>query len=270
MSRFIKHTELAKEIKKIFEEAKEEITIVSPYIKLHPDIKKILQAKMHDDNFMIEIMYGKNEGDISKSLSKEDLEFFKEFKNVYIHYQENLHAKYYANEKKSIITSINLHEYSFNHNIEVGILLERKFFGIGGDNSMDTEAFEYFGEIFEKSKQVFAKSVKEKKMFFGLFSQSDGTEIHEDNSKKMYNSTGTSKQVKPLQTSQKIGFCIRTGEKIAFNTKQPFSENVFKIWSQYKNKDYKEKYCHFSGEKSNGATSFAKPILAKNWKQAIG
>lgn len=266
MSRFIKHTELAKEIKNLFEEAEDGITIVSPFIKLHPDIKKILHSKKNDDNFTIEIMYGKNEGDISKSLSKEDLDFFKEFKNVYIHYQENLHAKYYANEKKSIITSINLHEYSLNHNIEVGILLERNFFGIGGDNSMDTEVFEYFGEIFEKSKAVFIKEVKEKKVFFGLFSQSDGTEILEDNSKKMY-----SKFVSPntVKSFQKIGFCIRTGEKIPFNAKQPYSENAFKIWSQYKNKDFKEKYCHFSGEKSNGATSFAKPILAKNWKQAI-
>ena len=266
MSRFIKHTELAKEIKKLFEEAEDGITIVSPYIKLHPDIKKILHSKKNEEDFFIQIMYGKNQNDISKSLSKEDLEFFKEFKNVCIHYQENLHAKYYANESKSIITSINLHEYSLNHNIEVGILLERNNFPFVGDNSMDEEVFEYFGDVFDASQIVFEKQIKEKKVFFGLFSQSDGTEILEDNSKKMY-----SKFVSPntVKSSQKIGFCIRTGEKIPFNAKQPFSENVFKIWSQYKNKDYKEKYCHFSGEKSNGATSFAKPILAKNWKQAI-
>ena len=30
-----------------------------------------------------------------------------------------------------------------------------------------------------------------------------------------------------------------------------------------------EKYCHYSGEKSNGETSFAKPILSKYYKQAI-
>ena len=32
--------------------------------------------------------------------------------------------------------------------------------------------------------------------------------------------------------------------------------------------DYLEKYCHFSGEPSNGETSFNKPILKKNWKKA--
>ena len=34
------------------------------------------------------------------------------------------------------------------------------------------------------------------------------------------------------------------------------------------NKDLPEKFCHFSGEPSNGETSFNKPILHKNWKKA--
>jgi hypothetical protein len=264
MSRFIKHTHLASEIKQLFEEAENQITIVSPFIKLHPEIKRILSRKKNDDNFFIEVMYGKNEEDISKSLSKEDFLFFQEFKNVNIHYQPNLHAKYYANERKSIITSINLHEYSLNHNIEVGILLERKFLGLSGDNSMDTEAFDYFGEIFEKSKQVYAKQVKEKKVFFGLFTKTQGTEILEDNSKSMYKNT-----TKPNYESQKMGFCIRTGIKIPFNVKKPFTEEAFKSWNTYKNANYKEQYCHYSGEPSNGETSFSRPILSKNWKKAM-
>lgn len=247
----------------MFEEAEEGITIVSPYIKLHTDIKKVLRKKMDDPDFMIEVMYGKNERDIAKSLSVDDLEFFKGFQNVYIHYQENLHAKYYANEKKSIITSINLHEYSIDNNIEVGILLESKFLGIGGDNSMDKEAFEYFGGIFERSKPVYFKEVKKKKRFFGLFETNDGHDI-EDHSKKMYQ---TSSQ--PFKAPQKMGYCIRTGVKVPFNPKQPFSADAFKSWNQYQNKDFREKYCHFSGEPSNGETSFAKPILSKNWKKAM-
>ncbi|MEY4894695.1 MAG: hypothetical protein RL751_1515, partial [Bacteroidota bacterium] len=68
--------------------------------------------------------------------------------------------------------------------------------------------------------------------------------------------------------TQRPGFCIRTGMKIPFNLKMPFSQNSFKSWSQYKKDDYPEKYCHFTGEKSDGKTSFAKPILIKNWQQA--
>lgn len=261
MSRFIKHTHLGREIIQLFEEAEEGITIVSPYIKLHEDIKKALRKKMQISDFYIEVMYGKNQEDLSKSLSKEDLDFFKGFKNVNIHYQENLHAKYYANESKSIITSINLHEYSLNHNIEVGILLERKFLGIGGDNSMDSEAFEYFTEVFRKSKSVYSHQEKETKHFFGLFRTLEGKEILEDNTKKMYSSNPPKKQ-----ETVKTGYCIRTGTKIPFNPDKPFSAEGFKLWNQYKNKNYKEEYCHYSGEKSNKETSFSNPILSKYQK----
>ena len=265
MSKFLNHKSLSKEIISLFEDAEEEITIVSPFIKMHPDIKKVLMRKMSDQDFYIKVLFGKNEGDLSKSLSHDDLEFFKGFQNVYIHYQENLHAKYYANETKSIISSINLHEYSINNNIEVGILLERKHFNTGGDNTIDSEAFDYFGEIFEKSTPVFVKEVKKKKVLFGLFEKNVGTEIHEDNQHRMYQKNPSLANV----TNHKIGYCIRTGEKISFNPEKPFSAEAFKCWNQYKNKDFKEKYCHYSGEFTNGQTSFARPILAKYYKKSL-
>lgn len=40
--------------------------------------------------------------------------------------------------------------------------------------------------------------------------------------------------------------------------------------SGFKNPDFPEKYCHFSGEESNGETSVNRPILNKNWKKAKG
>lgn len=264
MPRFLNHTLVSKEIIGLFENAKEGIVIVSPYIKLHPDIKMALEKKINDPKFTIEVMYGKNEKDISKSLSLDDLEFFKSFQNVFIYYQENLHAKYFANENKSIITSINLHEYSIKNNIEVGILLERNLSGFGADNSMDDEAVKYFSEIFQKSTPVFVKEVKKKKVFFGLFEKNDGTEIHLNNQDKMYQTSSYQKS-----TPQKMGYCIRTGAKIPFNPKKPFSSDAFESWNLYKNEDFKERYCHFSGESSNGETSFARPILAKNWNKAM-
>lgn len=60
-----------------------------------------------------------------------------------------------------------------------------------------------------------------------------------------------------------IGFCIRTGIKINFNPDKPFCKEAFEEWNVYKNIHYKEKYCHLTGEVSNGNTSFAKPILKK-------
>ncbi len=64
------------------------------------------------------------------------------------------------------------------------------------------------------------------------------------------------------------GFCIRTGVSIPFSVEKPFSAEAFKSWSKFGNPDYSEKFCHFSGEPSNGETSLNKPILKKNWKKA--
>jgi hypothetical protein len=264
MSKFLDHKSLSLEIIRLFEEAETDVIIVSPYIKLHSDIKKVLSKKMHDPEFRIEILYGKNESNHAKSLSDEDLDFFKEFRNVGIYYQENLHAKYYANENKSILSSINLHEYSMNNNIEVVMLLERKQFGFGGDSAQDSEVFEYFDEIIEKSNPIFIKEVKKKKILFGLFEKNIGTQVIEDNRKKAPQENSTKSNAE-----KRLGFCIRTGKEIPFNPKLPFSTDAYKSWSTFKKDDYPEKYCHFSGEPSNGETTMAKPILKKNWRKAM-
>ena len=54
-----------------------------------------------------------------------------------------------------------------------------------------------------------------------------------------------------------------------FRFKKISSNKAFEMWSKYGDKDYREKFCHYSGEPSNGETSFAKPILKKNWKKAM-
>ena len=263
MARFLKHTELASEIIELFEEAEDGITIVSPYIKLHPDIKKVLKAKQKDDEFFIEILYGKNEDEIHKSLSQTDLDFFKKFENVEIYYNPDLHAKYYANEFRSIITSINLHEYSLENNIEVGVCFDSGRFG--KDSRLDVEAFEYFGEIFSESEKVFSKAVKKRKYLFGLYKNKTGSEV-DDHTKEFYKD----KHPKPPKSAakRKNGFCIRTGAVIPFNIKRPYSAQAFQSWNKYQNVDFEEKYCHFSGEASNGKTSMTRPILAKNWKKS--
>ena len=78
-------------------------------------------------------------------------------------------------------------------------------------------------------------------------------------------------EVKPTNTrsfNKPTGYCIRTGVSIPFNVEKPMSYDAFKSWSKYSDPDYAEKFCHFSGELSNGETSVSRPILKKNWKKA--
>lgn len=69
----------------------------------------------------------------------------------------------------------------------------------------------------------------------------------------------------PKQLTKVLGFCIRTGRQIPFSSKLPTCDTAFQSWKKFNNDEYRENYCHFSGEPSNGETSFSKPILRKNW-----
>jgi hypothetical protein len=62
------------------------------------------------------------------------------------------------------------------------------------------------------------------------------------------------------------GYCIRTGVEIDFDVNKPFCRNAFAEWNNDKDWNFPEKFCHFSGEPSDGETSRSKPILAKNYK----
>jgi hypothetical protein len=258
MPKFLDPDELNDELYQLFYEAEKWIIIVCPYIKLPKDLKQLLESKKHNSDFHLLLLFGKNEFDISKSLNSIDFEFFKGFQNLTIRYHQALHAKYYANESKSIITSMNLHNYSIKNNIEVGVLFERSFLNFGGGNTEDDRAFAFFQDVFDTSEEFYDQTEIKKSSFFGMFKKKIGHVVNVDNSEIIYD-----------LENRKNGFCIRTGVKIEFNFKMPLSRGAFERWSHYADVNYPEQYCHFSGEKSYGKTSFAKPVLLKNWRHAM-
>ena len=60
---------------------------------------------------------------------------------------------------------------------------------------------------------------------------------------------------------QEYGYCIRTGVRIPFDVKKPFSYEAYQTWAIFENWNYRENYCHKTGKESNGRTSMANPIL---------
>ena len=112
----------------------------------------------------------------------------------------------------------------------------------------------------------------------GLSSKYLQSEIIVDNSDSFYSNktykkvykkrTEKSEWKKSSDDNKSIGFCIRTGDKIPFNIEVPYTSKAFDSWNRYKDESYSEKYCHFSGEKSEGLTNYKNPIMRKNWKKA--
>ncbi|WP_299334780.1 phospholipase D family protein [uncultured Psychroserpens sp.] len=270
MSEFLTENNLNAALSHIFESAKYELLIISPYIKLHDRIKSILKSKLNNPDLSIVLLFGKNEDDISKSLNQDDFNFFKQFPNIQIRFEKRLHAKLYANEYEYLITSMNLYDYSQNINIESGII------GDVTEKRIGKQTLDYFNRVIEQSELIFEKvPVFETKMF-GLSSKYLDSEIEIDNSDAFYSNKSYKKVFKKNQVKitydnknrNNIGYCIRTGIEIPFNIKKPLCDNAFKSWKRYENQDYAEKYCHFSGELSNGNTSVGKPILKENWNTA--
>ncbi|WP_372756164.1 phospholipase D family protein [Mariniflexile sp.] len=165
MAKFITGNELIEEVYDIIYKAKKQLLIVSPYIKLDGYFKNIFDKHKKDPELHLIIAFGKNPGNPQKSLKKEDLNYFKDFPNASIIYVPNLHAKYYANESRGVITSINLYDYSFENNVEFGVISETKI--IGG-TAIDKEAWDSTIQILKENYSVFIRRPRfKKKMILG-------------------------------------------------------------------------------------------------------
>ena len=122
MSKFITGKDLEDTVYDIIWEAKETLLIVSPFVKLDDYFKELFDKHKNEPNLHLIVVFGKNENAVRKSLSKDDFDYFKKFLNISIIYVPNLHAKYFGNEQKGVITSINLYDYSFKNNIELSYI----------------------------------------------------------------------------------------------------------------------------------------------------
>jgi hypothetical protein len=277
MANFLKGEQLNSELDKIFEHAHEQLIIISPFIKLHSRTKDTLKDKLTEPKLKITIVFGKNEKNKSKSLSLEEFNFFKGFPNIEIKYEPRLHAKYYANESSALLSSMNLYDYSQNNNIEFGILTTPPILGslasgITGE-SLDQKAFSYFETVVKNSETKYLKEPLFEKKLMGLTKKHIRSDVKIDKlSTELVSKSLIKKKITPRSKPKSVqnGYCIRTGIKIPFDTKRPLSDKAFESWNKFKDENYPEKYCHYSGEKSKGGTSFAKPILKKNWAKAKG
>mgnify|MGYP003144825287 CR=1 FL=1 len=278
MAKFLKGNNLNATLECLFENAQNNIILISPYIKLHDRYKATLLRKREDHNIRITVLFGKNEEDMSKSMKQEDFDFLKQFPNIEILYEKRLHAKYYANESKAILTSMNLYGFSQNNNIEAGILMEKNAMTVfTGSKNLDDETWQYFATVLDQAELLFEKQPVYTKNMLGIkkFSQSEITtdKLSEFFNNKAYKKVSRKtvprqKRVAKTNTNTAMGYCIRTGKEIAFNVKSPMDYEAYKTWNKYKDPNFPEKYCHYSGEPSNGETSMSKPILNKFWKEA--
>jgi phosphatidylserine/phosphatidylglycerophosphate/cardiolipin synthase-like enzyme len=230
MSKFLNTSGVSYYLEELIKNTKDKLTLVSPYLQFNDRIKEHIR-NLNIQKKDIRIIYRENK------LHPEENNWLADQIGVRTSICKNLHAKCYINESEAIITSMNLYEFSQLNNNEMGIHFTKE-----QDGDLYKATFEEVQRLLTISEEVrvTVQKVNEKK------------EVKKD-----------------LQGKEAgKGFCVRTGVSIPFNIEKPLSIEAFKKWNEYGDVDYPEKYCHFSGEPSNGETSVKQPILKKNWKKA--
>ncbi|MBK0404646.1 phospholipase D family protein [Adhaeribacter sp. BT258] len=257
MAKFITGRDLETAVDKIIWDAENQLIIVSPYIKLDEHFKKLFDKHLNNPKLHIKIIFGKNEGQVNKSFNKNDLEYFKKFQNISIIYIQNLHAKYYANEIYGIVTSINLYDYSFKHNIEFGVLYENNILNKLSKNT-DIAVWNYAHDIADIYDVIYVKRPVYQKKNFGLTKDYINSKVLFDCTEELYRGRSLTKSYKKLsdyegELDHKTEFSERPSRQedkpIRAIVKPQFVKSISETTTTYSVQLIEPGYCIRTGEK---------------------
>lgn len=128
MPKYLRTSGISACVEELIREARERLYIISPYLKLSDNIKELLNDKEREKT-EVRIIFGKQE------LNPTEMKYLQNLRYVRLYFSKNLHAKCYLNEKKMVISSMNLYEFSQQNNREMGILIDR-------ENDADKQVYE--------------------------------------------------------------------------------------------------------------------------------
>lgn len=118
MAKFLKNHGISEEIENLIRNANRKLVLISPYWQLSDSIKRTLQSKV-SDGLSVQAVYR------DEQQRPEDIDWLEQ-QQIPAVSLTNLHAKCYINEIQCIVTSLNLYERDQVHNLEMGILIDRR------------------------------------------------------------------------------------------------------------------------------------------------
>ena len=237
MAEFLNTTGVSYHLERVIRNANERLVIISPFLKINPRIKELLEEKDRA-KIDIRVVYGKNE------LRPEENNWLESVASIRTSYRQHLHAKCYMNEEQAILTSMNLLEFSQHNNDEMGILVSRQ-----DDPGLFEEIRKEAQRILQASEEVRVK-----------VSRVEPAETVAPPPPVATRDTPRAPQRKPEPSVgiPKVGFCIRDKAAIPANPGKPYCERCYRSWNRYKDPEYEEKYCHICGEGND--STMVKPL----------
>ena len=121
MAKYLDTSHISSELMELLKEAKEKIILVTFSVQVNTQIQERLKTKSKIGTLSeITLIYGNTKP------KKSELQWMSEIDDIKVWKKKNLHAKCYINEKKAIICSMNLYDYSQTTNVEMGFLITKE------------------------------------------------------------------------------------------------------------------------------------------------
>ena len=118
MAEFLTTQGVSLRLSEIITNAQERLYLVSPYLQINQLLKERIEDKVHRSKIEIRVIYRE-----INPKQMEEKKWLESMTSIKTSVRKNLHAKCYLNEKEALLTSMNLYEYSQEHNDEMGILV---------------------------------------------------------------------------------------------------------------------------------------------------
>ena len=152
--------------------AEKELIIISPYIQISGYLRENV-FKLH-----IIIAFDKyKDNNNTFGFRGSGLEYFLNFPNLTLVYIPQLNAKYYANERQLVTTSMSLLSYPLINSIDFGVFAEKSFNIVGKNNFYETSKNTVMSVI-DSGYTVFAKRPLYSKKLLGLSKAYAGSAVY--------------------------------------------------------------------------------------------
>ncbi len=118
MAEFLTTQGVSLRLSEIITNAQERLYLVSPYLQINQLLNERIEDKVHRSKIDIRVIYRE-----INPKQMEEKEWLESMASIKTSVRKNLHAKCYLNEKEALLTSMNLYQFSQEHNDEMGILV---------------------------------------------------------------------------------------------------------------------------------------------------
>ena len=220
MAEFLTTQGVSFRLSEIITNAQERLYLVSPYLQINQLLKERIEDKVHRSKIEIRVIYRE-----INPKQMEEKKWLESMTSIKTSVRKNLHAKCYLNEKEALRTSMNLYEYSQEHNDEMGILV-----------SVDHDP-ELYGKIHEDVWRIIRVS---------------------DEIPVLPAPKKVAGKPKPTLSAPKKRLCIRCKTDLPTIPAQPYCDRHYASWKKFMNKEYVENHCHTCG--SEHSTSMLEPL----------